>query len=566
MIPSCTEEKLRLWEPDDAVERMARELRCSSFLASLLWMRGVEPDKAAAEKAWWVSPELEYWMEHVDLGRDSSRACAVWSSLPEGANVVVYGDYDVDGIAATTFMMDLALNRGSRVRYYIPHRNNQGYGFHPDVVDTIAKSGCKCDLLVVVDCGTQNIDAAERAKAHGIPVLIFDHHLARDEVAGADALVNPHIDGNDLARKLCAAGVVWSWAWKNELAPKDWLLKNLDVAALATIADCVSMDSPVNRAIVRRGVQAIRTQPRPGLSALMRGMELDTASLDCDALAMKIIPCLNAAGRLQLADLSMKIFFPSGDVDEHARKLVALNKKRRDLSAKIIGDVERSAREGSKYNHVLFGEDWPPGVLSSVASHICATRDAPVVLAAPTRKDTIRGTLRVPSGVDAEAILTAMSDDLLSWGGHRMAAGFSVETERWAEIRDRLEESLSNAKIEVEKEDALNWAPSQLDMMAWKDAERLGPFGVGNPYPRLFCPNEGGICAEPLGRKGSHIKIYVDGCELLGFGGEHLVTSGCRPSGWIYKPRINYWRSSENLQLVVEKVVTPEPQPGANEK
>jgi single-stranded-DNA-specific exonuclease len=455
-------------------------------------------------------------------------------------------------------MMDLALLRGARVRYYIPHRNNQGYGFHPDVVDTIAKSGCKCDLLVVVDCGTQNTDAADRAKAHGIPVLIFDHHLARNELAGADALVNPHVEGNDLARKLCAAGVVWSWAWKNELAPRDWLLRKLDVVALATIADCVSMDSPVNRAMVRRGVQSIRMEPRSGISALTRGLEIDTATLDCDALAMKIIPCLNAAGRLHLADLAMKIFFPSGDVDEHALKLVALNKKRRDLSTKIIGDIDHDLRTGPKYNHVLFGKDWPPGVLSSVASHICAVRDAPIVLAAPTGADTVRGTLRVPSGVDAEAILSAMSDDLLSWGGHRMAAGFSVETERWAEVRDRLEESLADAKGEPEKEDVLSWAPPRLDMSAWKDAERHGPFGVGNPYPKLFCPHSGGICAEPLGRKGNHIKIYVDGCELLAFGGEHLTTSECAPSGWIYKPRINHWRSTETLQLVVEKVVVPE--------
>lgn len=557
MIPSCSEEKIRFWESDQASRNIANELNCSPFLATLLRMRGAEPGDASRMMSKWIAPELVRWVEHADLGSASSAAASVWSSIPDGGNVIVYGDYDVDGVASTTFMMDLALRRSCRVRYYIPRRDNQGYGFHPDVVDALVRSGCKCDLLVVVDCGTQNIEAAEHAKAHGIPVLIFDHHLAREELADASALVNPQIDGSDLAKKLCAAGVVWCWAWKNELAPRDWLLQKLDVVALATIADCVSMESPLNRAMVRKGLESIRRAPRPGLLALIKGMELDLPTLDCDSLAMKIIPCLNAAGRLRIADMSMKIFFPSGNIRAHAGDLVELNKERRDLSAKIIGDVDRGDREDARYRHVLYGEDWPPGVLSSVASHICSVRDAPIVLAAPSRKGMIRGTLRVPPGVDAEAILSSMSDLLVSWGGHRMAAGFSVDRSNWEDLREKLEGSLSDAKVEVEKEDILRWSPVQLDMSAWRDAERIGPFGIGNPYPKLFCQQNGTLIAEPLGRKGGHIKIYVDGRELLAFGGEHLYMSGCMPSGYIYKPRVNVWRSTENLQFVVEKVVMP---------
>lgn len=508
-----------------------------------------------SERRRWISPDLEYWLDRAEMGPSSPEAARLWSTIGENSNVVVYGDYDVDGISATTFVMELALQRGARVRYYIPHRYNQGYGFHPSVVETIAKSGCKCDLLVVVDCGTQNVEAASAARAHGIPVLIFDHHLARGDLAAADALINPHVDGNDLSRTLCAAGVVWTWAWKNELAPRDWLLQNTDITALATIADCVPMSSPLNRAIVRRGIQAIRANPRKGLQALMHGMEIDLATLDSDSLAMRVIPCLNAAGRLHLADLAMKIFFPSDDVASHAQKLIDLNRKRRDLSAKIIGDVEQGEGGNSGYRHVLFGEDWPAGVLSSVASHVCALRDAPVVLAAPAQKNLIRGTLRVPPGVDAEAILSSISDELTSWGGHRMAAGFSVERAKWQTIRNELEALLAATDQVIEKEDILQWSPAELDLMSWKDAERLGPFGVGNPYPKLFCPHSGNICAEPLGRKGNHIKIYVEGRELLGFQGEHLLKNNCTPSGWVYKPRVNFWRSNESLQLILEKVV-----------
>ena len=555
MIPSCHIDHLQVWEPHGSVLSLAREFKCSPFLASLLWMRGVDADSPSSEMKKWVSPDLDYWIDSVDLGANSQKASRLWSGISEGSNVVVYGDYDVDGIAATTFMMDLALARGARVRYYIPHRYNQGYGFHPSVVSSIVKSNAKCDLLVVVDCGTQSIEAAEVARAAGIPVIIFDHHLARGELASAGALINPHVDGSEMARSLCATGVVWCWAWKNELASREWLLRTLDVAALATIADCVPMSSPVNRAIVRRGIQSIRQDPRPGLLALMRGMDLDIASLDSDSLAMRVIPCLNAAGRLQIADLAMKIFFPSESMDEHAQKLINLNKKRRDLSAKIVGDVEHGAGANAGYSHVLYGDDWPAGVLSSVASHVCFMKDAPVVLAAPAQEAVIRGTLRVPPGVDAEAILASIAGDLLSWGGHRMAAGFSVEKEKWQRVRDELEEMLSDTGHMVEKEDILSWSPAELDLASWKDAERMGPFGVGNPYPKLFCSHEGGVNAEPLGRKGNHVKIFVDGCQLLGFSGDNLLKSDLAPTGWIYKPRVNFWRSSENLQLVLEKVV-----------
>jgi single-stranded-DNA-specific exonuclease len=385
-------------------------------------------------------------------------------------------------------------------------------------------------------------------------VIIFDHHLARGELATSGALTNPHVDGNDEGCALCAAGVVWSWAWKNELAPRDWLMDNIDLPAMATIADCVPMSSPVNRAIVREGLKALRSNRRPGLRALMNGVDLDTPSLDTDALSMRIIPCLNAAGRLELADLSMKIFFPNSDVEHHAQELIDLNRRRRDLSTKIISDIERG-RAGGESEHVLFGDDWPAGVLSSVASQVCCSRDAPVVLAAPAQPPIIRGTLRVPAGVDAEAILSSISDDLTSWGGHRMAAGFSVNSANWPKVQRELEDILSDIECVPEKEDILRWSPAEIDLVSWKDAERLGPFGVGNPHPRLYCSHSGDICAEPMGRKGNHVRIFVEGRELLGFSGEHLLKNEVSPSGWVYKPRVNFWRSSENLQLVLEKIV-----------
>jgi single-stranded-DNA-specific exonuclease len=251
----------------------------------------------------------------------------------------------------------------------------------------------------------------------------------------------------------------------------------------------------------------------------------------------------------------MRIFFPKSEIEKDVQHLICLNKHRRDLSAKIMSDIERTST-GSGYKHVMYGEDWPAGVLSSVASQVCCARDIPVVLAAPAaRLSLIRGTLRVPPGVDAEAILSPISSCFSNWGGHRMAAGFSVESAKWREVRDKLEDILSKAERIYEKENILRWSPADLNLASWKDAERLGPFGVDNPHPKLYCAHRGDICAEPLGRNGKHVKIFVDGGELLGFSGEHLLTDDCSPSGWVYRPRVNFWRNLESLQLVLEKVV-----------
>jgi single-stranded-DNA-specific exonuclease len=554
LIPSCPEEKLRVWEPDDSIRAVAKEASCSLFTASLLSMRGIKPGSNVLDLKRWIKPDLEYWMDRVDLGTGSADAVKLWSSVSKNSSIVVYGDYDVDGISATTFMLELAILKHARARYYIPHRYNQGYGFHEGVVKTIAESRCKCDLLVVVDCGTQNVKAAETAAKYGIPVMIFDHHLAHGALSEVGALINPHVDGNDMARGLCAAGVVWSWAWKNELAPKEWLKDSLDLPALATVADCVPMSSPVNRVIVREGLKILRTRPRQGIQALMRGVDLDNQSLDAGALSMRLIPCLNAAGRLDIADRSMKIFFPGKKIEDDVQYLIDLNRRRREMSFQIMSDVEKNAQV-SHYKHVMFGDDWPAGVLSSVASQVCCSRDAPVVLAAPALPPLIRGTLRVPPGVDAEAILSSISEDLMSWGGHRMAAGFSVSRDKWQEVRDKLEDMLSQVQCVVEKEDILRWSPSKLDLDSWKEAECIGPFGIDNPYPKLYCSQLGDICAEPLGKKGNHVKIYVDGGELLGFTGEHLLKEDCSPSGWVYRPRVNFWRNLESLQLVLEKFV-----------
>ena len=190
-------------------------------------------------------------------------------------------------------------------------------------------------------------------------------------------MVNPQIGGDITAKRLCAAGVIWCWAWQNELLPRERLRKLLDLVALATIADCVSLASPLNRVLVRGGMDVLRSAPRPGLA--IRKLDLPS-SLDPEDLCDEDNTVPNAAGRLYFADLAVKILFNADDLPDKVDKIIELNKKRRELSSRILEQVD--GEQADPYQYVLTDKDWSVGVLSSVASRICSERNAPVALVA----------------------------------------------------------------------------------------------------------------------------------------------------------------------------------------
>ena len=530
---------------------MASRLGCTLLQAALLEMRGLTSETSDNEINNWLAPDLEDILEKMELGTTNSVAADIFRRLNSDSDVVVYGDYDVDGISATALAMEIVLSKNARVRYFIPHRYNQGYGLHVDVAKSIARR--KCDLVIVVDCGTQDVEAVNLIKNSGIPVVIFDHHLVEGVAATADTMVNPQINGDMLAKRLCATGVIWCWAWQNELLPAEHLKKLLDLAALATIADCVSLASPLNRVLVQNGINVMRAFPREGLSILMDKLAVAPGTVDAEDLAMKIIPCLNAAGRLYLADLAVNILFSGENLPNQVDQIIELNKKRRALSSRILEQVDR-AREDS-YQYVLTDESWSVGVLSSVASRVCTERSAPVALVAPVGS-IMRGTLRMPQGGDAVGVLKTLAPLLNTWGGHRLAAGFSVKAERWQELRSSMEKILSQVKVSGEKEDLLYWTPSELNLREWQQAERLGPFGMENPCPRLYSPYDGQARIFPMGKSGRHVKIDLGSSTLIGFGAADLVANRDSLTGWVYRPRVDTWHNVTSLQLVLEKMVT----------
>lgn len=551
MITSSPLSRFELLFPDGLTDEIAGALGCSRATALALQSKGFgEPDNLAEARAL-LRPGLGSSLSGISHGEQGLKALQILRSLPEEARVVVYGDYDVDGVSSTALAVEWCLLQSFRVRYYIPHRHREGYGLHENVARLIAGQGC--DLVIVVDCGTRDVASVKALREAGIPVLVFDHHLGEGMVAPADALVNPHLGGDEEGRTLCATSVFWTWAWTTGAAPRQWLEERLDVVALATVADCVPLGE-LNRAIVQAGLERMQRRPRAGLAVLMERLGVSRHSLTETDLAMKVIPCLNAAGRIDVADRAVEVLLGDQDLTGRADHLVRLNRKRQQLSSQIFG--EASSRFDSEGGYVLSSVEWPVGVLSGVASRLCRDREMPVVLAGPVGS-RMRGTLRLPGGGNAVEILDRISDSLEAWGGHRFAAGFSVREGHWPHVQEHLDDLLAAVPPCDEKETALVLEPAAFDLAVWREFRRLGPFGVGNPKPLFYCDVRGDERIQPLGRQGRHLRLERGGESLLAFDGAKTLPDllpGAR--GLVFSPRLDSWQGRVRLQFLLERVVT----------
>ena len=557
MIPTCSSSDLKIYRPGDYTKHLARELSCPPLAAGVLEMLKGSQDIDSLRG--WIHPDFTQQIDSLDLGTASKAAKALWESKSSFGNVLVYGDYDTDGISSTVLAMEIFRNKAAQVRYFIPRRDVHGYGINADIIAKIP--GWGCNTLIVVDCGTNDSELLEELRRQGINIFVFDHHSLSAPIT-IPTIVNPciNMDAGD-HQKICATAVLWCWAWKENIVPKRFLQYEVDLPAVATIADCMPLHN-LNRSLVRYGMNQMRNNPRRGLAALFEQLGISKSQLTEEHLSMRVIPCLNAPGRIATADPGVRALLGTGSneaVYSCVSELMRINRKRQALTENIAHEIDNGILSGSITNKVLYHEDWPIGVLSGVASRICAQYNRPIVLAAPVGVKVVRGTLRVPEGGDAVGILREVADKLDAWGGHKYAAGFSVLNENWPEVKQALERMLSELVIKAENiTPVINISPAEISVDDWKAVSALGPFGNDNPSPKFYTDsNSGGI--NPLGKDGKHSYVLVNDKRLLAFNTaprEIAELMGKGVKGWIYHPRLDYWRNAEQLQFILDCAVT----------
>ncbi len=493
----------------DAVLALERELGVSHAFAQVLARRGL--GDAAAARAWLAADERHDPSAFAGI----EDACAlILHHARAGSRVTVHGDYDVDGVASTAILVTVLRALGAHVDWYLPSRSEDGYGLSAATVARLAARGTK--LLLTADCAITAVDEVAAARAAGMDVVVSDHHSPRSDGALPDAaIVHPAVCGYPCP-DLCAAGVAHKLAGAllgaagHDPAAAD---ADLDLVALATVADCVALRGE-NRRLVREGLRALAGTRRPGLRALMKVAQVDPARVDARAIGFRLAPRINAAGRLERADAGLELVLTADPqrAEQIAEELDRLNGERRHTETRMLFDAEAQvAAAGERSAYVLAGEGWHPGVIGIVAARIAERHHRPAVLVAlDGRRGT--GSGRSIPGFDLLAGLDVAAAHLVRHGGHRAAAGCEVLASELDAFRAAFE-AHAEATLRpedlapVETVDAVV-AGDELGLALAEELERLEPFGMGNPGVSLLVPAARCSDSRPMG-EGRHVRFTV---------------------------------------------------------
>lgn len=476
---------------------LAEKLDISASLASLLWRRGFQDIE---EMAQFLAPNLRNLAPLSEWPDFVKGAEVLAKGIAEGRSILVWGDYDVDGITATALVKDFLSLHGITARHHIPSRLKAGYGLNTAIVEQLAAEGVS--LLLTVDCGISDIEPVKRAKELGMTVVISDHHLPGDEVPPADAICNPRL-GPCPCPALAGVGVAFIlMAALNTLLaeqgrPKADMREYLDLVALGTLADVVDLTGQ-NRILTKNGLLSIASGKRCGIAALKSVCnQSPTAALEAGQIVYMLAPRINAAGRMGQSDIAVELMLTRDR--ERARKLAGeldeLNFARREEEKQIMVEAlkqaEAQAAEG-RMGLVLHGENWHPGIIGIVASRIVDALHRPSIVLC-TDRGALKGSGRSVLNFDLHAALTACSDLFIAFGGHKQAAGVTLPPENLNTFARRFDllsaEGLggkaSAPPVAIDAEVTFDLAA---DFAFLKELELLHPFGPGNPEPVFLSP------------------------------------------------------------------------------
>lgn len=531
----------------------------SSLLACVLSARGVtEP-----EQAWKLLTPGEEPLLDPMLLKDMDRAVLrVTRALKRGETIAVYGDYDVDGITATCLLTDCLTRLGGRVRSYIPDRLEEGYGLNEEAVLHLARQGVT--LIITVDCGITAAREVEFARELGIDVVITDHHECKQAIPEAAAVVDPHRPDCPYPFKgLAGVGVALKLAMAAAGPDRAGLVfrEYADLAAVGTVADVMPMTGE-NRTIVQTGLAALAHPRRVGLAQLMEEAGLGDKPVTSVSIGYTLAPRINAAGRMGQADLAAELLLTRdpGRAAALAQELCALNRERQTIECEIFQEcVQRLERRPQSGVILLADEHWHQGVVGIVASRLTEKYSCPVFMVC-LDQGMGKGSCRSWGGVNLFHLLTQCQDLLEGFGGHAMAAGFTVREENIPALECRLRQLVLEEQAGEELPSLLDIdaavLPQELTVEAVEALDALEPCGAGNPRPVLVLTGAHVISAAQVGR-GRHLKLRLEGrgvpLDAIFFsvdGSELGLTPGCRVDVAFY-PQINDFRGVRSVQLQV---------------
>lgn len=530
-------------------------------IAQCLYNRGLKtPQEAYA----FLSGEAEE-DDPFQLRGVHQAVARIRQAIRQKERIAIYGDFDADGVAATALLVQTISSLGGQAWPYIPHRVDEGYGLHREAVERLAQEGCR--LLVTVDCGVRSVEEVRYARQLGLEVIITDHHSPPQKLPPALAVLNPkRKDCPYPFKALSGAGVAFKLAQallrverRVPLSRKGTPLREeelLDLVALGTITDL----SPLlgeNRSLVKRGLLTLNHSPRLGILAL--SASLKEAVITSQTIGYILGPRLNAAGRLGDAMASYRLLTTSSlaEAQELALELEERNRQRKDLTLHVLEKAQEQI-EGQESEPILFakGEGFPCGVIGLVASRLSEEFYRPAVVIEWGEKES-RGSARSIPEFDITKGLDECQDLLLRYGGHSLAAGFTVKSEDLATVEERLREIAARQLSHLEFVPTLfidtELPLTHLEPAIFAAAQTLEPFGPSNPPPAFLSRRVEVREARPVGE--AHLRLTLtDGRVIwdgIAFGRGEEANALPRHIDLVYVPAIQMWNNEERLQLRV---------------
>ncbi|MBS7262305.1 MAG: single-stranded-DNA-specific exonuclease RecJ [Eubacteriales bacterium] len=490
--------------PDpNEIRRVSRELGLEPIVAEILLSRGMEDEDRIRA---FLSPDLTAPLPTLDCPSKERALARIRAAAENGERICVYGDYDADGVCATAIMIRALRQMNADVFYYIPSRTQEGYGMNDAAVAGIAARGAR--LIVTVDCGVSSRDEIAFCRRLGLDVVVTDHHLPQEGRVPDAVVVDPHLDG-ETSRNLCGAGVAYMLA--RELVGEND--EACILAGIATLADSMPIDG-LNRSLIARAASMIGRRGPAGLRALLEVAGVDPENAAVETLAYTVVPRINAAGRL--GDASVAVEMLIGDSGDAAVRLDRLNAERQRLCAEIAEQADTMLKAGPLPGViVLAGEKWNHAVVGIVASRLVEKYNRPALLLGAENDEGIRtGSGRSVEGFDLFGALNACKDLLTRFGGHVMAAGFSLRSENVPELARRLNEIFDslpdreNLLCRKEKYDC-DLPLSAFNLSLAEQLARFEPCGEGNEPPVLRLNACRIVSWKPVGKGGEHVRVTL---------------------------------------------------------
>jgi len=448
----------------------------------------------------------------------------VIKAIEENEHIVVFSDYDADGIPGAVVLSDFFRRiKYENISFYIPHRHNEGFGLNTGAVKECYKRGAK--LIITIDCGIADIEEVDVANKYGIDVIITDHHKPKDTLPRAFAVVNQNrTDSTYPFKGLCGSGVVFKLVQaivnKESFGVKPGMEKwSLDMVAIATLSDMVPLLDE-NRVLVRFGLDVLRKSPRLGLAALFKRLNMDQRNISEDDVVFMITPRINAASRMGVPEDAFKLLITTDplEAEKLSFHLEQINNKRKGVVASLVKDAKShlSAREEIPEVIVIGNPDWQPSLMGLVATAIVEEYKRPAFVWGRDGNGVLKGSCRSYNGCDLFALMNAMSESFIEFGGHTGAGGFSFTLENLSTLEENLSKaflSLENSVAEMEKESGLAVNISDIGENLWNTVSQFAPFGMGNKKPVFKISKAEIKSVKTFGKEANHLEIIFSGNE-----------------------------------------------------